>query len=155
MKKKNDIVEFENKKIKRRVFQGRWYYNINDILKAINKTKDTYLEEIINSLKNINNELSKQIQKIINIDNEDFGNKETIIELIKKYSNKDNEDFEIWFTRLGSKIYIQKTPLEKYHRKIENLKKGLKRKTKGSNNYKKEKAKINNYKKHNKRNGGK
>ena len=148
--KKNDAYKYNNKNIKRRIYKGKWYYNIDDILKAINETKNNYFEEIINDF--------KKSQKIINIYTEEYGTKESIFEILKKTTNKETEKFKIWFTSVDNKkIYIKKTPLEKYHKKIESLKKGLKRKNKRSNNYKKEKIKktykkINNYRKHNKRN---
>lgn len=113
---KNELVEnenlilFENNKIRRQEYNGEWYYSIVDIIEILSESKNPRdywyrlkkrmeVEELIELSTNCRR--LKLLAKDGKIRETDCGTRETIFRIIQSVPSPNAEPFKLWFARLA------------------------------------------------------
>lgn len=105
-----ELVLFKNSKIRRKEYNGEWYYSIVDIIEILTESKspNTYwrvmkkrlLEEGNESVTNCN-ELKLPSKKDGKNYKTDCANRETIFRIIQSVPSPNAEPFKLWFAKLA------------------------------------------------------
>lgn len=117
--KKNEITEnkemvlFENSKIRRQIYNGKWYYSVVDVV-AILTGQENYqksrkywnkLKERLQKEENSEVVTNCRQLKLLATDGKrrltDCANRETIFRLIQSIPSPNAEPFKLWFARLA------------------------------------------------------
>lgn len=107
---KNELVLFENNKIRRQMYEGEWYYSIVDIIEVLAESKDSsaYWRKLKQRLLAEGNEsvtICHALKLISKKDGKkyltDCGNRETIFRIIQSVPSPNAEPFKLWFARLA------------------------------------------------------
>ena len=116
IKEKNELTEnkelvlFENAKIRRKEYNGEWYYSIIDIIEILTESKRPrkYWDDLKKKIENEENfELSEKIGRLKMIAKDgknretDCANRETIFRIIQSVPSPNAEPFKLWFARLA------------------------------------------------------
>ncbi len=118
----NDLIEnkelilFETSRIRRKEYQGEWYYSIVDIVQILTGTKDAgaYWRKLKQRLFEEESEVVtnchglKLKAKDGKMRETDCGNRETIFRIIQSVPSPNAEPFKLWFARLAEER-IQET----------------------------------------------
>lgn len=118
----NDLIEnkelilFETSRIRRKEYQGEWYYSIVDILQILTGSKDAgaYWRKLKQRLFEEESEVVtnchglKLKAKDGKMRETDCGNRETIFRIIQSVPSPNAEPFKLWFARLAEER-IQET----------------------------------------------
>ena len=109
MQENKELVLFENRKIRRQLYNGEWNYSIVDIIGILTESKEpnTYwrvmkkrlLDEGNESVTNCNT--LKMIAKDGKMRATDCANRETIFRIIQSVPSPNAEPFKLWFARLA------------------------------------------------------
>lgn len=109
MQENKELVLFENRKIRRQMYNGEWNYSIVDIIGILTESKEpnTYwrvmkkrlLDEGNESVTNCNT--LKMIAKDGKMRATDCANRETIFRIIQSVPSPNAEPFKLWFARLA------------------------------------------------------
>lgn len=105
----NNIVLFENKKIRRKYFNNDWYYSVVDVIEVLTESKSPsrYWNELKYKLEKEDFQLFGKIEKlkIISKDGKsrgsDCANRETIFRIIQSVPSPNAEPFKLWFAHLA------------------------------------------------------
>ena len=112
-----ELVLFENSKIRRKEYNGEWYYSIIDIIGILSESKRPrkYLDDLKKKLETEENfEVSEKIGrlKLMAKDGKmrltDCANRETVFRIIQSIPSPNAEPFKLWFARLAEER-IQET----------------------------------------------
>lgn len=111
IKENKELVLFENSKIRKKEYQGEWYYSVIDIIGILSESSNprrywTDLKKKIEEESNI--ELYEKIVQL-RLPSEkdgknyktDCANRETIFRIIQSVSSPNAEPFKLWFARLA------------------------------------------------------
>ena len=110
LKEDNNLVLFENKKIRKQEYNGEWYYSVVDVIEILTESKDAgaYWRKLKQRLIEEGNESvtschelklpSKKDRKLYNTD---CANRETIFRIIQSVPSPNAEPFKLWFARLA------------------------------------------------------
>lgn len=109
MNKKNKIIVFQDKKIRRIWYDNEWHYSVVDVVNVLTKSKNpkNYWSMLKKREKNIGIELStKCVQlKILSIDNKkyltDCANTKSLFRIIQSIPSKKAEPFKQWLAQVG------------------------------------------------------
>ena len=106
-----DLVLFESNKIRRKEFEGEWYYSVVDIIEVLTESKDpnAYWRKLKQRLNS--DEFSESVTKCHELKlpskkdgknyKTDCANRETIFRLIQSIPSPKAEPFKLWFARLA------------------------------------------------------
>lgn len=117
VKNNNDLVLFENSKIRRTEINGEWFYSIVDIVAILSESKDpsAYWRKLKQRLSEEGNEsvtfchqLKLRSKKDGKKYKTDCANRETIFRIIQSVPSPNAEPFKLWFARLAEER-IQET----------------------------------------------
>ncbi len=117
IKNNDDLVLFENSKIRRTEINGEWFYSIVDIVAILSESKNPrdYWYRLKKRMQNEElAELStncrhlKMIAKDGKIRSTECANRETIFRIIQSIPSPNAEPFKLWFARLAEER-IQET----------------------------------------------
>lgn len=107
----NDLSFFENRKIRKVVYNGEWYYSIIDIIEILTETPRPrkYWDDLKRKLEKEqgNFELSEKIGRLKMLAQDgkmrltDCANRETVFRLIQSIPSPNAEPFKLWFARLA------------------------------------------------------
>ena len=110
LKENNDLILFENNKIRRQLFNGEWFYSVVDIIDILTgstdanaywrKLKQRLSEEGNESVTNCH-ELKIPSKKDGKKYKTDCANRETIFRIIQSVPSPNAEPFKLWFARLA------------------------------------------------------
>lgn len=111
-----ELVLFETSRIRRKEYQGEWYYSIVDILQILTGSKDAgaYWRKLKQRLFEEESEVVtnchglKLKAKDGKMRETDCGNRETIFRIIQSVPSPNAEPFKLWFARLAEER-IQET----------------------------------------------
>lgn len=112
-----ELVLFENSKIRRKEYNGEWYYSIIDIIGILSESKRPrkYWDDLKKKLETEENfEVSEKIGrlKLMAKDGKmrltDCANRETVFRIIQSIPSPNAEPFKLWFARLAEER-IQET----------------------------------------------
>lgn len=110
---KEELVLFENNKIRRQEYNGEWHYSVVDIIGILTNQKDyttarkywNKLSQRLSSDENsevvTNCHQLKMIAKDGKMRNTDCANRETIFRIIQSVPSPNAEPFKLWFARLA------------------------------------------------------
>lgn len=109
LKENKDLVLFENKQIRRIMYNDEWNYSIVDIIQILTDSKDStsYWRKLKQRLKKEGNESVtkchgfKMIAKDGKMRETDCANRETIFRIIQSVPSPNAEPFKLWFARLA------------------------------------------------------
>ncbi len=106
-----DISIFENKKIRKVVYNDEWYFSIIDIIEILTESNNPrrYWTDLKKKLENEENfemyEKIVQLKLKSNKDNKNYNtdcaNRETVFRLIQSIPSPNAEPFKLWFARLA------------------------------------------------------
>lgn len=111
VKEDNNLVLFENIKIRRTEYNGEWVYSVVDIIEILTDSKEpnAYWRKLKQRLKN--NEFSESVTNCHELKlpskkdgknyKTDCANRETIFRLIQSIPSSKAETFKLWFARLA------------------------------------------------------
>lgn len=114
---KNELVLFENSKIRRQEYNGEWSYSIVDIIEILTESKNpnAYWRKLKQRLKEEKSEcvtLCHALELISKKDGKryktDCANRETIFRIIQSVPSQNAEPFKLWFAKLAEER-IQET----------------------------------------------
>lgn len=117
MKNNNNLILFENNKIRRQEYNEEWYYSVVDIIEILTESTNPrdYWYRFKKRIKDEENyEVSttcrrlKMIAKDGKIRETDCANRETIFRIIQSIPSPNAEPFKQWFARLAEER-IQET----------------------------------------------
>ena len=105
----SDLTFFENKKIRKVIFNNEWFYSIIDIIEILTESKDStlYWRKLKQRLISEGNETVtnchglKMLAKDGKMRLTDCANRETIFRLIQSIPSPNAEPFKLWFARLA------------------------------------------------------
>jgi len=106
----NDLSFFEDKKIRKVVYNGEWYYSIVDIVEILTNSKDSnaYWRKLkqrlnIEESESVTNchELKLPSKKDGKMYKTDCANRETVFRLIQSIPSPNAEPFKLWFAKLA------------------------------------------------------
>lgn len=106
----NNLVLFENSKIRRIEFNGEWYYSIVDVIQILSESSNPRdywyrlkkrMEDEEFSELSTNCRRLKMVAKDGKIRETDCGNRETIFRIIQSIPSPNAEPFKLWFARLA------------------------------------------------------
>ncbi|MCM1052427.1 MAG: Bro-N domain-containing protein [Ruminococcus sp.] len=106
----NDIVLFQNNRIRKQEYNGEWYYSIVDIVEILTESKDSsaYWRKLKQRLLAEESEcvtnchaLKLQSKKDGKCYKTDCANRETIFRIIQSIPSPNAEPFKQWFARLA------------------------------------------------------
>lgn len=110
IKGNNDLILFENNKIRRQMYNGKWYYSIVDVIAILTDSNRTrkYWNDLKKELENEGfNQLSektgqlKMLAKDKKMRLTDCADRETIFRIIQSIPSPNAEPFKLWFLRLA------------------------------------------------------
>lgn len=110
LKENNDLILFENNKIRRQLFNGEWFYSIVDIIEILTESKDAnaYWRKLKQRLNEEGNEsvtncheLKIPSKKDGKKYKTDCASRETIFRIIQSVPSPNAEPFKLWFARLA------------------------------------------------------
>ncbi len=109
LKENKELVLFENSKIRRKEFNGEWYYSIIDIIEILTESPRPrkYWNALKSKLEEEGSELSSSLGqlKMPSKDGKmrltDCANRETIFRIIQSVPSPNAEPFKLWFARLA------------------------------------------------------
>ena len=110
LEQKQNLVLFENKKIRRKEYNGEWYYSIVDVIEILTESKRAkkYWNDLKHKLEEEGYfETSEKIGrlKMKATDGKmrltDCANRETIFRIIQSVPSPNAEPFKLWFARLA------------------------------------------------------
>lgn len=104
-----ELVLFENSRIRRKEYNGEWYYSIVDIIQILTESIDSsaYWRKLKQRLNEEESEVVTKCHalKIIAKDGKnrltDCANRETIFRIIQSVPSPNAEPFKLWFARLA------------------------------------------------------
>lgn len=117
VKENNELILFENRKIRRQEYKGEWFYSIVDIIEILSQSKEpnAYWRKLKQRLSEEGNEsvtfchqLKLQSKKDGKKYKTDCANRETIFRIIQSVPSPNAEPFKLWFARLAEER-IQET----------------------------------------------
>lgn len=108
-KENNELVLFENNKIRRQMYNDEWNYSIIDVIAILTESKDpnAYWRKLKQRLISEGNESVTNCHslKLLAKDGKkrhtDCANRETIFRLIQSIPSPNAEPFKLWFARLA------------------------------------------------------
>ncbi len=104
----NKIALFEGEEIRRVMFDGEWYYSIEDVVGALSES--TNVKEYVKKLRQRDEELSKGWGQFVHPlpimtkggrQNINCANTESIFRIIQSIPSKNAEPFKRWLARVG------------------------------------------------------
>jgi len=104
----NKIILFEGKEIRRVIFDGEWYYVIEDVVKASTDSKNP--KEYVKKLRKRNKELAKEWKQFVHPlpimtrggrQNINCADTESIFRITQSIPSKKAEPFKRWLARIG------------------------------------------------------
>lgn len=109
LKENNDLILFENNKIRRQLFNGEWFYSVVDIIDILTESTDAnaYWRKLKQRLSEEGNESVtnchgfKMTAKDGKKRQPDCANRETIFRIIQSVPSPNAEPFKLWFARLA------------------------------------------------------
>lgn len=110
LQENKELVLFENSKIRRKKYNGEWFYSIIDIVGILTESErpEKYWNDLKKKMKNEGVfELSEKIGrlKLLAKDGKlrltDCANRETIFRIIQSVPSPNAEPFKLWFARLA------------------------------------------------------
>ena len=110
LQENKELVLFENSKIRRKKYNGEWFYSIIDIVGILTESErpEKYWTDLKKKMKNEGVfELSEKIGrlKLLAKDGKlrltDCANRETIFRIIQSVPSPNAEPFKLWFARLA------------------------------------------------------
>lgn len=105
-----ELVLFENNKIRRKEYNGEWYYSIVDIIEILSESSNPRdywyklkkrMEETEFAELSTNCRRLKMLAKDGKVRVTDCGNRETIFRIIQSVPSPNAEPFKLWFARLA------------------------------------------------------
>lgn len=110
IKENNDLILFENNKIRRQMYNGKWYYSIVDVIAILTDSNRArkYWNDLKKELENEGfDQLSEKIGQLKMLAKDkkmrltDCADRETIFRIIQSVPSPNAEPFKLWFARLA------------------------------------------------------
>ena len=109
LEKNNRLAIFEDSQIRRVIFDGDWYYSIEDIIKAL--TDSSNPKEYIKKLRQRNQSLNEGWGQFVHtlplktkggMQNTNCSNNEGVLRIVQEIPSRKSEPFKRWLAKTGS-----------------------------------------------------
>lgn len=110
LQENKELVLFENSKIRRKEYEGEWYYSIIDVVAILTESENPrdYWYRLKNRMSeeeyfevSTNCRQLKLVAQDGKLRETDCGNRETIFRIIQSIPSPNAEPFKLWFARLA------------------------------------------------------